>query len=125
MDPDGKFQSYEVEGTVNTNEVIKVLDDFSERSSGFNVVVLDNAPVHTSKAFQEARARWEERSLYLYYLPPYSPELNLIEIVWREVKKRWLPLRAHRSFKRFVEELDQILKSIGDRYQINFPSMQF
>jgi transposase len=28
--------------------------------------------------------------LILKYLPPYSPELNLIEILWRHIKYRWL-----------------------------------
>ncbi|WP_415873359.1 transposase [Burkholderia ubonensis] len=27
--------------------------------------------------------------MLLFYLPPYSPELNLIEIVWRHLKYRW------------------------------------
>jgi len=34
----------------------------------------------------------------LHWLPPYSPELNLIEILWRKIKYQWLPLRAYLSF---------------------------
>ena len=45
------------------------------------MVVLDNARVHTSKAFQERREAWEKRGLFIFYLPPYSPHLNLIEIL--------------------------------------------
>ena len=29
------------------------------------------------------------------YLPPYSPELNLIEILWRRIKYTWLPFSAY------------------------------
>jgi transposase len=35
------------------------------------------------------RRRWAKRGLYLYYLPPYSPELNRIEILWKHAKHFW------------------------------------
>ena len=40
------------------------------------VVVLDNARVHKSQPMQERRAFWEQRGLFLFYLPPYSPHLK-------------------------------------------------
>jgi len=44
--------------------------------------------MHTSKLFKSNIKKWEEKGLHLLYLPPYSPELNLIEILWREMKYR-------------------------------------
>jgi hypothetical protein len=45
-------------------------------------VVLDNAPQHTSSnAFKAKQLAWEQQPLFIHYLPPYSPEVNLIEIV--------------------------------------------
>ena len=35
--------------------------------------------------------KWVKRGLIIKYLPPYSPELNLIEILWRFMKYDWLP----------------------------------
>jgi transposase len=32
--------------------------------------------------------------LIIKYLPPYSPELNLIEILWRRIKYTWLPFSS-------------------------------
>ncbi len=59
------------------------------------VVVLDNAGLHTSKAVKAARPGLAKAGLYLYYLPPYSPELNRIEPVFRQVKHHDIPTRSH------------------------------
>jgi transposase len=58
------------------------------------VLVLDNGPIHVSKASRAAlaeRAHW----LTVEWLPKYAPELNDIEIVWGDLKSRHL---AHRTF---------------------------
>ncbi|MGP9574063.1 transposase [Halomonas sp. AOP42-D2-25] len=41
--------------------------------------------------------------IHQIYLSPYSPELNLIETLWREIKYRWLLLTAYRSFDQLCE----------------------
>ena len=58
------------------------------------VLVLDNGPIHASKASRAAlaeRAHW----LTVEWLPKYAPELNDIEIVWGDLKARHL---AHQTF---------------------------
>src|SRR5262249_60222117 len=55
------------------------------------VVVLDNAGLHTGKVVGSARPGLARRGIYLYYLPPYSPELNEIEPVLRQVKYPEMP----------------------------------
>jgi len=55
--------------------------------------------MHTSKKFKAKLKSWKKRGLTVKYLPTYSPELNLIEIVWRFIKYLWLPLSAYSSFK--------------------------
>jgi transposase len=57
-------------------------------------LVLDNGPIHTSKATTAAlaaRAHW----LSVEWLPKYTPELNDIEARWRDVKRHHL---AHQTF---------------------------
>jgi len=58
------------------------------------VIVLDNGPIHVSKASSAALA---ERSHWLTveWLPKYAPELNDIEIVWGDLKAHHL---AHQTF---------------------------
>ncbi|HEV7480882.1 MAG TPA: IS630 family transposase [Roseiarcus sp.] len=58
------------------------------------VLVLDNGPIHLSKATLAAlaeRAHW----LAVEWLPKYTPELNDIEVVWGDLKARHL---AHQTF---------------------------
>ena len=58
------------------------------------VIVLDNGPVHVSKATSAAlaaRAHW----LTVEWLPKYAPELNEIEVVWHDLKAHHL---AHQTF---------------------------
>ena len=58
------------------------------------VVVLDNASIHTSKVIRQARRRLATSGIYLYFLPPYSPELNQVEPVFRQVKHQEIPQRS-------------------------------
>ena len=58
------------------------------------VLVLDNGPIHVSKATLAAlaeRAHW----LTVEWLPKYAPELNDIELVWGDLKAHHL---AHQTF---------------------------
>ena len=59
------------------------------------VIVLDNASLHHSRVVQEALPRLWERRIYFYFLPPYSPELNEIEAVFRGIKHCDLPERVY------------------------------
>jgi putative transposase len=62
------------------------------------VIVLDNAGFHRSQEVRAARAELWQRRIYLYYLPPYSPELNVIERLFRTIKHHELPERRYPTF---------------------------
>src|SRR3954469_5222892 len=61
-------------------------------------LVLDDGPIHTSKASRKALAArpW----LTVEWLPKYAPELNDIERSWRDLKRHYL---AHRTFRDAVQ----------------------
>jgi transposase len=61
------------------------------------VVVLDNAGIHTGKAVKAARPALAKLGIFLYYLPAYSPELNRIEPVFKQVKHHDIPVRSYTS----------------------------
>src|SRR6266481_5398959 len=70
------------------------------------VIVLDNGPIHVSKATSAAlaaRAHW----LTVEWLPKYAPELNDIEVVWHDLKAFNL---AHKTFTD-VDTLDAAIHS--------------
>ena len=117
---DNQLISYTLESTIDSEIVIGCFDNFCNSLRGTTVVVIDNAPVHTSSKFESRIPMWEEKGLFLYFLPSYCPELNLIEILWRMIKYHWLPIKAYDNFKSLVKNFHQILSQVGSRYTINF-----
>ena len=59
------------------------------------VVVVDNYSVHHSHPVKEATPGLEEQGVRFCFLPAYSPELNPIEALWKQVKHQDLPERSH------------------------------
>src|SRR6266403_3252234 len=108
------------EQSVDTSVVIACFDEFSKTLKKKTVVVMDNASVHTSEEFEECLPQWKKQGLIIKYLPPYSPELNLIEILWRNIKYTWLPFSAYQCLNALREALENILKNFGSEYQITF-----
>ena len=106
--------------SIKSDDVISFLDNFSQTLTKPTVVVMDNASIHTAEKVTEKLKEWEEGGLYIYHLPTYSPELNLIEMVWRQLKYRWLPLQAYVSFESLWESLKNIFPEIGFKYKIYF-----
>jgi transposase len=92
----------------------------SERITQETWVVIDNASMHTSDAFEDRLKQWEAKGLFVYRLPAYSPELNLIEMLWRFIKYFWLPVSAYASFDALVQAVEEILRKIGTEFCIQF-----
>jgi len=115
---DGKFHPYTVEGNIDTDIVVACIDDFCDQLSAPTMVVIDNASVHTSRKFESRIGDWEDRGLFFYFLPPYCPELNLIETLWRMIKHHWLPLDAYESMTRLTQRLIEVFSRIGSWLRI-------
>ncbi|QDV42025.1 Integrase core domain protein [Stieleria neptunia] len=111
---DGTTHTYLHKGYVNTQTVIEIMDDFCETIDQTTVVILDNASCHTSGAFEASIERWAERGLLVYHLPPYSPELNSIERLWRQLKYQQMPATAWERFKTLLQTLTTKLCEIGE-----------
>ena len=84
------------------------------------MVVVDNASIHRSEAFQEALPKWENEGLWVFYLPEYSPQLNRIEILWRFIKYEWIEFWAYTSFDHLVQYVEGVIRDFGGKYKINF-----
>ncbi len=83
------------------------------------VIVLDNAAIHHSIS-EDTRDRWfREHKALLFFLPPYSPELNMIEIVWRHLKYQWRRFVTW-SKETIDAELAELLSGYGSKFQVNF-----
>lgn len=101
-------------------DVMAFFDDLAERPHAFpRIVVLDNARIHKGEPMEEKRRAWEQKGLYLYYLPPYSPELNRIEILWKQAKYFWRRF-LHLTGDSLREEVRSILENYGKAFTVNF-----
>ena len=115
-----ELDAYTIKGSVTSDVVIHFMDDFCENLQNPTVVVMDNASIHTSKAIQDKTSAWEAKGLAIFYLPEYSPELNLIEILWRFMKYEWIEFWAYISLDHLVDYVEGVIKYFGDKYKINF-----
>ncbi|MEA2051138.1 MAG: transposase [Campylobacterota bacterium] len=64
--------------------------------------------------------KWKELGLQLLFLPPYSPELNKIEILWKHMKYHYHKLEAYLSFDKLHKHVKNLLDGFGILYDINF-----
>jgi hypothetical protein len=73
---------------INRETVIDFLDSVicQGQPGQLTFVVLDNARIHHNIPLETINRWLRDYSAMLVYLPPYSPELNLIEIVWTKLK---------------------------------------
>lgn len=83
------------------------------------IVVFDNAAIHKGGAMEDKRLQWEKEGLYLYYLPAYSPELNRIEILWKQAKHFWRKF-VHLTKDSLLNEVHSIMENYGKTFTINF-----
>jgi transposase len=81
LTPDNQFESFGFEGLVDTDVVVAGFDRFARRkASKPRIVVIDNAPIHTSPEFVVHLSDWEKKGIFVLYLPTDSSELNLIGV---------------------------------------------
>ena len=115
-----ELQAYSFLGSVDSEVVIRCINDFCKDLDKKTVIVMDNASIHTSERLQAQIPVWKERSLELFYLPKYAPELNCIEILWRFIKYEWIELDAYTSWTHLVNYVENVLQNFGEKYKIIF-----
>jgi transposase len=116
---DHRFWCNTIEGCVDSCCVVGCIDEFCKTLVHPTVVVMDNASVHKNSLFEAKSDQWADKGLFFYFLPPYSPELNLIERLWRMIKYHWLPTSAYESFKTLVASLHDVLRRVGSQLVMN------
>ena len=76
--------------SITADFIVEELKKLSSSIDKPTVVVMDNAKVHTAAKVKQAMEAWQKRGLFPFYLPPYSPHLNIAERLWKELKARWV-----------------------------------
>lgn len=120
VSPACDYDGFATEDSIDGETLAAFFDDFSKRITKPTVIVLDNASVHRKGKVIEMTEIWKDRGFLLFFLPPYSPELNIAETLWRILKGKWLDPDDYRSRDTLHEATREILDGIGTKYVINF-----
>lgn len=106
--------------TISAQFILEQLDALSLAIRKTTVVVLDNARVHTARKVKQLFQIWQTRGLYIFYLPPYSPQLNIIERFWKELKQAWIKPSDYASPDDLFYAINRIFAAVGAQLRINF-----
>lgn len=108
---DGKVKVQREEGKFNADTFwtfLKMLLSRSQRTGKKIVLLVDNAKYHHANLHREWREQ-HRKSLELLFLPPYSPDLNPIERLWKLVRRRCI-------HNRYFPELLLLLKVVDEQF---------
>lgn len=114
------LEAYVSTQSITSDVVIACIDSFLPQVAKRSVIVMDQASIHTSDARLDKLEEWKRRNIELFELPSYSPQLNLIEILWRFIKYEWIEISAYQSWQSLVDYVEKVLRGFGDKYVINF-----
>lgn len=117
-------QSFEyalVQGSFTKERYVKVMNQIAQRcqqrlqqSGRITVIVQDNGSAHTSHLAREQWQQWQAQGLYLFFLPQYSSEMNLIEVQWHQLKTHEI---AGRIFDNEYDLAIAIIEGMENRSQ--------
>ena len=94
--------------TFNAETFGDFLGHLLQRTRGKLYVILDNASWHRAQDLKEFFTR-NRHPLVRIFLPPYSPELNPIERVWRTTRRQV-------THNRYFESTDQLRTALTSRF---------
>lgn len=114
------YHGFTTQENINSDKFIEFMDSFSLGITKETVVVLDNSSIHKSRKVKNCLQKWKDRGLHIFYLPPYSPHLNIAETVWRILKGKWIQPHNYGNKQGLFSAVESILLGIGKQYFINF-----
>jgi transposase len=89
--------------------ILDSLREYNKLNNDENVfLVYDNAPWH-KKAVRLAKEMEEFRNIHFIALPPYSPDLNPIERVWRQT-------RYHKTHNRYFSNIEEVSEAVEEYF---------
>ena len=89
-----------------TSEFLKILSE--KFAKDYILLPTDNASWHKSKSLVIPD------NIYIFYLPPYTPELNPIEQIWKEIRKDGFKNVLFQTLDKVEDKLCSSLVSLGE-----------
>lgn len=118
VSPSGKFWFGLYESKLNAEFFIEFLKNFMKYRRKPQVIILDGHPSHKAKSVAKF-VQSTQGKLQLIFLPPYAPDLNPDEFVWKHLKENGIrkkPLNKNESLKKRIEK--DLLKIANDKKTI-------
>lgn len=103
--------------TINAQATIETLEELKKQYPNYeNLYILaDNARYYTAKILKAYLA--ENPVFKLIHLPPYSPNLNLIERLWKFMRKNIINLNYCEKFEKFTSNIQDFFSNIKEYKQ--------
>lgn len=103
--------------TINAQETIKLFDkiQLTYKDKTTIYLIIDNARYYKNKDVQ-AYLKQKGCRIKLKFLPPYSPNLNFIERLWKFMKKYIIGVKYREKFKEFENDIHQFFDNL-DKYK--------
>ena len=109
------------DGYVNSSTVLELIKKIREHYGDVEItLVMDNAKYQRCKLVMEYA---RQNNIELLFLPSYSPNLNLIERLWRFVKKNALNSKYYENFVLFKEGIENCLANLTTKYKKEVESL--
>jgi transposase len=106
---------------VNTETMCELLRKIAALGlTGPITLVLDNARYQRNVVVQTLA---KQLGITLLYLPSYSPNLNLIERLWKFIKRRALYGRYHPTFAQFQAAIEEVLDGLSTTHAEKLKSL--
>ena len=108
---DRSLISLEGRESCDAERVCQLLRELRAANRGKRLLlILDNAPYNHADIVTQAA---EKLRIELLYLPPYSPNLNLIERFWKLLKRKVARNRYYTTFAEFRTAVQKVLNNIA------------
>ncbi len=109
------------EDNINQYKMIELIEKLRTKHPGEGEIylIMDNASYNKAKLFRTQAIAYR---VYLWYLPPYSPNLNIIERLWKFMRKEFCKDKYRRTFPEFRTQLDFLFANL-DQYRTKLESL--
>ena len=101
--------------SLSTIELLKQITNFYQDTKSLIYVFSDNGRANKSRIVKE----WLQQQflIKMIYLPPYSPNLNFIERLWKFMRKKVINTHYYPKLKDFKKAIDDFFDNIDDYKQ--------
>lgn len=121
-EPDTSFNYAAAIGSIKKENFVEILDkeaslaaQVRQQTGANTVIVLDNYSLHKSQLVRSKEKEWEAQGLFLFFLPTYSSELNLIEGEWHQIKSHEISGRMFEDEYALVQAVRESLRERSEK----------